>query len=224
MEAAIRDGRVRIDGAVVQAMGMQVDPSTVQVTLDGVPVVRSTADRVVMVVHKPVGVVTTASDPEGRETVLDLVPSHLRATRLYPVGRLDLMSEGLVLLTNDGDLANQLMHPSFGHEREYEVESRGELPRGLPQRFSRGVAIGDPRPARAQVRAITPTPGGTSLRLILREGRNRQIRRMFESYGVAIRRLRRIRVATVCLGDLPAGSARVLSAAERTELARLLNN
>jgi 23S rRNA pseudouridine2605 synthase len=220
----MRDGRVRVDGAVVRAMGTQVDPATEQVTLDGVPVVRSTEDRVVIVVHKPVGVVTTVNDPEGRETVLDLLPSHLRATRLYPIGRLDLMSEGLVLLTNDGDLANQLMHPSFGHEREYEVEVRGDLPRGLPQHFSRGVAIGDTRLARAQVRAIKPTPGGTFLRLILREGRNHQIRRMFESYGLAIRRLRRIRVATVCLGELPAGRTRMLSVAERTELVQQLNN
>ena len=176
-----------------------------------------------IVVHKPVGVVTTAHDPEGRETVLDLLPDHLREIRLYPVGRLDLMSEGLVLLTNDGDLANQLMHPSFGHEREYEVEVRGDLPRGLPQHFSRGVAIGDARPARAEVRDINPTPGGVSLRLILREGRNHQIRRMFDSYGLAVRRLRRIRVATVCLGELPAGRIRVLTSVERTELAQQLN-
>ena len=140
MEAAIRDGRVRVDGEVVRTMGTKIDPARARVMLDGQRVSPATTDVLVVALHKPVGVVTTVRDPEGRETVMDLLPNRLRGTRLYPVGRLDFMSEGLVLMTNDGALAHRLMHPRFGHEREYEVKVRGRVPRDLRRQFSVGVA------------------------------------------------------------------------------------
>lgn len=223
MEAAIRDGRVRVDGEVVRMMGTKIDPRRARVMLDGQRVSPATTDVLVVALHKPVGVVTTVRDPEGRETVMDLLPNRLRGTRLYPVGRLDFMSEGLVLMTNDGALAHRLMHPRFGHEREYEVKVRGRVPRDLQRQFSVGVAIGDVRRARAEVRSLRYAAGGATLRLVLREGRNRQVRRMFEVVGVEVRRLRRIRVASVHLGSLAGGRSRVLGPEECAELAKMLS-
>lgn len=214
MEAAILTGRVQVDGVVVETLGTRIDPSQAAVRLDGRPVSASPACRLVVAVHKPPGVITTARDPEGRRTVLDLLPADLRQVRLYPVGRLDAPSAGLVLLTNDGDLAERLMHPRYGHEREYAVEVRGNLPRDLPKRFAEGVSIGDPRPARGEVRRLRNNKGGATLRLVLREGRYRQIRRMLSAVGVKVVTLRRLRIATVRLGGLPPGAARVLSATE----------
>ena len=218
MEAAILAGRVQVDGQVVNTLGLRIDPSHTDVRLDGQLVVRTTECRLVVAVHKPPGVITTVRDPHGRRTVLDLLPADLREIRLYPVGRLDAPSEGLVLLTNDGDLAERLLHPRYGHEREYAVEVRGNLPRDLARRFAGGVSVGDPRPARAEVRNLRQHRGGATLRLVLREGRNRQIRRMIAAVGARVVSLRRLRIATVRLGGLPPGAARVLSAAECSAL------
>ncbi len=215
MEAAIRAGRVCVDGVTVTRLGVRVDPARAVVTLDGRAVDGAGADAAAVVaLHKPPGVISTARDPQGRPTVLDLLPAALRRVRLYPVGRLDRQSEGLVLLTNDGALAHRLTHPRFGHEREYVVDVTGRPPRGLAQRFARGVDIGGARPARAEVRGLQPRANGARLRLVLREGRNRQIRRMCGALGLHVVRLRRVRMAAVHLGSLPPGAARELDAAE----------
>lgn len=218
MEAAIADRRVQVNGSVVTTPGAKVDPSRAVVRLDGRPVDPTPVRELVVAVHKPPGVLTTARDPHGRRTVLDLLPARLRSVRLYPVGRLDGPSEGLVLLTNDGYLAERLLHPRYGHEREYEVEVRGDLRRDLPKRFARGISIGDPRPARADVWSLNRRRGGAVLRLVLREGRNHQVRRMFRAIGAEVVSLRRLRVATVRLGDLPPGAVRVLDETERVKL------
>lgn len=218
MEAAIVAGRVQVDGEVVQTLGTRIDPSRAVVRLDGQPIGSSPECRLLVAVHKPPGVITTAHDPQGRRTVLDLLPADLREMRLYPVGRLDAPSEGLILLTNDGDLAERLMHPRYGHEREYAVEVRGNPPRDLPRRFAEGVSIGEPRLARAEVRSLRQRRGGAALRLVLREGRNRQVRRMLAAVGTKVVTLRRLRIATVRLGGLPPGAARVLSATECSAL------
>ena len=218
MEAAILAGRVEVDGEAVQTLGTQIDPSRARVRLDGQPISTLPDCRLVVAVHKPPGVISTARDPEGRPTVLDLLPADLREVRLYPVGRLDAPSTGLVLLTNDGDLAERLMHPRYGHEREYAVEVRGNPPRDLAKHFAEGIAIGDPRPARAEVRNLRQHRGGATLRLILREGRNRQVRRMLSAVGAKVVTLRRLRIATVRLGGLAPGAARVLNADQCAEL------
>lgn len=218
MEAAILAGRVQVDGNVVQTLGTRINPSRVDVRLDGQPVSTLPDCRLVVAVHKPPGVITTARDPEGRRTVLDLLPPDLREVRLYPVGRLDAPSEGLVLLTNDGELAEHLMHPRYGHEREYSAEVRGNPPRDLPRLFADGISIGDPRPARAEVRNLRQRRGGATLRLVLREGRYRQIRRMLTAVGVKVVTLRRLRIATVRLGALAPGAVRVLNADQCAEL------
>ena len=210
MEQAIRAGRVAVDGEVVTTLGTRVDPRVQEIRLDG-KLVQSTAQPgTVIALHKPPRVLTTTHDPHGRPTVLHLLPAALRRERLYPVGRLDFNSEGLVLLTNDGELAFRLMHPRFGHEREYVVSVRGPQPPDLARRLTDGVDIGDRRPARA-VRAARINQ---DWRLVLTEGRKRQVRRMFEALGMRVTRLQRVRIGSVTLGDLAPGAALKLSADE----------
>ena len=216
MEQAIRGGRVAVDGEVVTTLGVRVDPRQQEVRLDGKPVQPTQRPGTVIALHKPPRVLTTTHDPQGRPTVLHLLPGALRRERLYPVGRLDFASEGLVLMTNDGQLAFQLMHPRFGHEREYLVTVRGPEPPDLARRLTEGVDIGDRRPARA-VRARRVSDGW---QLVLTEGRKRQVRRMFEALGMRVTRLCRVRIGSVALGDLAPGEARQLEADELAALRR----
>jgi pseudouridine synthase len=216
MEQAIRGGRVAVDGQTVTTLGVRIDPETQEVRLDGKLVEPNRQPGTVIALHKPPRVLTTTHDPHGRPTVLHLLPAALRRERLYPVGRLDFTSEGLVLLTNDGELAFQLMHPRFGHEREYVVTVRGPEPPDLARRLTEGVDIGDRRPARA-VRAARVNQ---DWRLVLTEGRKRQVRRMFEALGLRVTRLRRVRIGSVILGDLAPGTARKLDASETAALRR----
>jgi len=214
MEEAIRGGRVAVDGHIVTKLGTRVHPDAQRVTLDGDPVEKSSTPPVVIALHKPPGVLTTTHDPHGRPTVLNLLPKALRRSRLYPMGRLDLASEGLVLLTSDGELAFRVMHPRFGHEREYEVAVRGREPTNVVGRLMEGVDIGDGRPARAK----SVRRAGTQWRLVLTEGRKRQVRRMFEALGMQVTKLKRIRIGVTELGELPPGAARELDAGEIASL------
>lgn len=220
MEHAIRSGRVAVDGQTVTTLGVRIDPETQEVRLDGKLVEPNREPGTVIALHKPPRVLTTTHDPHGRPTVLHLLPPALRRERLYPVGRLDFASEGLVLLTNDGELAFQLMHPRFGHEREYVVTVRGPEPADLARRLTEGVDIGDRRPARA----LRATRARDGWRLVLAEGRKRQVRRMFEAVGMRVTRLQRVRIGAVVLGDLAPGAARQLATDEllalRREIAR----
>ena len=216
MEQAIRAGRVAVDGQVVTTLGVRIDPEEQEIRLDGQRVDPAQGPGTVIALHKPPRVLTTTHDPQGRPTVLHLLPRALRRERLYPVGRLDFASEGLVLLTNDGELAFRLMHPRFGHEREYEVAVRGPEPPGLARRLTEGVDIGDRRPARA----LRATRASDGWQLVLTEGRKRQVRRMFEALGMRVTRLRRVRVGSVTLGDLAPGAARKLDATETAALRR----
>ena len=216
MEQAIRAGRVAVDGQVVTTLGVRVDPAVQQIALDGKRIEPAPRPATVIALHKPPHVITTTHDPQGRPTVLHLLPKALRRERLYPVGRLDFASEGLVLLTNDGELAFQLMHPRFGHEREYLVTARGPEPSDLARRLTEGVDIGDRRPARA-LRAARVR---RDWQIVLTEGRKRQVRRMFEAVGMHVTRLRRVRIGSVVLGDLAPGEARELATDELEALRR----
>lgn len=201
-EVLIAEGRVVVNGTVA-VLGARVQPETDQVTVDGAPVgVRP--GLVHYLVNKPRGVVTTASDPQGRPTVVELVPDE---PRVFPVGRLDLDTEGLILLTNDGALANAIAHPSTGVEKEYLVEVHGGRvsPSGL-RHLREGVELEDGRTAPARV--TQPSPG--VLRITIHEGRNRQVRRMCSAVGHEVRRLVRVRIGPISDRRLAPGDWREL--------------
>lgn len=218
-EDLIRAGRVTVNGAVA-TIGESADADRDAIALDGKPIQREPLEY--WIVNKPRGVLTTVSDPQGRSTVVDLVRES--TVRLFPVGRLDLLSEGLVLLTNDGPLAHTLLHPSFGEEREYRVTVRGSFDRSTQRRISEGVELEDGLTAPARVGAVRfdPKTRTTRFALTLVEGRKRQIRRMMAELGRPVIRLVRVRLGPLELGQLESGKARPLRARERRVLRRAL--
>ncbi len=215
-EQIILDGRVAINDRIVTELGTTVDPENDRVDLDGHPVLPP-ARTTSIALHKPAGVVSTAHDPQGRRTVLDLVDVD---ARLYPVGRLDYDSEGLIVLTDDGDLALHLTHPRHIVEKEYHAQIRGGVPDAALRRLADGVMIEGRRTAPARVSVLHRDPDSTWVRFVLHEGRNRQIRRMAAVVGLEVARLVRVRIGSLRLDDLPAGAWRVLSKAEAAALRR----
>jgi 23S rRNA pseudouridine2605 synthase len=212
-EEIVHAGRVTVGGIVVEDPAHDVGPADV-VALDAEPV-RAESDRVVYAVNKPAGVVSTARDPQRRRTVVSMVPSRLR---LYPVGRLDIDTTGLILLTNDGALAHRLTHPSFEVPKTYRaVLWRAPVRRQALDALREGVELEDGRTAPAAVRRVAPD----TIELTIHEGRKRQVKRMCEAVGHPIRRLERIRLGPLELGDLAPGAARRLT---RAEVARLLRS
>ncbi len=207
----IEAGRVTVDG-VVASPGCRVDIGRCHVAVDGVPVsVRE--GLVYYLLNKPLGVISTADDPQGRPTVVQLVPSE---PRVYPVGRLDADTEGLLLLTNDGDLTFRLTHPSFGVEKEYLAEVRGTPTRAALRRLREGVELEEGVTSPAKV-ALTPPH---LLTLTIHEGRNRQVRRMCEKVGHPVIRLVRTRIGPLADRRLPPGSWRELTHEEVRSLER----
>ena len=206
----IAAGRVTVDGTPA-VLGQRVDVSSAHVALDGVPVPVA-AGLVHYLLNKPAGVVTTASDPQDRPTVVSLVPS---SPRVFPVGRLDRQTEGLLILTNDGDLAQLLTHPSHGVAKEYLVEVTGIPQPGALRTLREGVELDDGRTAPARVGVVSPGV----LRITIHEGRNRQVRRMCEAVGHPVRRLVRTRIGPLTDPALEPGRWRPLSSAEVRELA-----
>lgn len=204
-ENLIAAGRVTVNGEVA-VLGRRVEVEDDEVCVDGVPVsVRG--GLVHYLLNKPAGVVTTASDPQGRPTVVELVPSE---PRVFPVGRLDADSEGLLLLTNDGGMTHRLTHPSFGVEKEYFAEVEGEPAPGAIRRLREGVELEDGTTAPARVAALAPNV----LRLVIHEGRNRQVRRMCAAVGHPVVRLVRTRIGPVTDRSLEPGEWRDLAPAE----------
>ncbi len=204
-EELIEDGRVTVDGEVA-GLGRRIDPATAVVEVDGVPM-GVAPDLVHWLLHKPAGVVTTASDPQGRRTVLDLVPDE---PRVFPVGRLDYETEGLLLLTNDGALTHRLTHPSHGVEKEYLVEVDRLPSRGDLRRLREGVELDDGMTAPARVSSLDDR----TLRLVIHEGRNRQVRRMLEAVDRRVLRLVRVRIGPLTDRSLAPGAWRPLTADE----------
>ncbi len=217
MERAIADGRVTVDGEKVTAMGVKVDPETAIVTLDGKQA-RLVEKQAYVLMNKPRGVLSTVKDQRKRRTVTDLLPPSLRRLRLYPVGRLDWDSEGLILLTNHGELAHRLMHPRYEHEREYRVMVNKSLDVETLERLRKGVELEEGMTAPADVEVA----GDGVLRMVLKEGKKRQIRRMLEECGHKVRRLERVRLAGIELGALATGQTRHLGAGERKRLLELV--
>jgi 23S rRNA pseudouridine2605 synthase len=210
-EELIADGRVTVDGSVA-VLGRRVDVATARVEVDGI-LLPVAPGLVYYLLNKPAGVITTASDPQGRPTVLELVPAE---PRVFPVGRLDLATEGLLILTNDGALAQLLAHPSHSVDKEYvaEVEGGTPAPGGL-RRLRQGVELDDGPTAPAEVGVLSPGV----LRLVIHEGRNRQVRRMCEAVGHPVRRLVRTRIGPLRDTGLAPGRWRELTPAEVRALA-----
>ncbi len=200
-EDLIAEERVRVNGEIAE-LGRRVDPDHDLVEVDGAPVgIRP--DLVHYLLNKPAGTVTTASDPQGRPTVLALVPAE---PRVFPVGRLDLDTEGLLLVTNDGELANRVAHPSHGVDKEYLAEVEGHPSRAELRRLREGVDLDDGRTAPAQAALVAPS----LVRITIHEGRNRQVRRMLQAVGHPVTRLIRTRIGPLADRRLAPGAWRPL--------------
>ncbi len=218
-ETLIVQGRVTVNGEVVTTLGAKADPERDEIRVDGRRV-RTDIARRTYLVYKPRGVVSTRADPRGRPTITDLLARAGVGGYLYPVGRLDYDSEGLLIVTNDGALAARLTHPRFGVEREYRVKVRGVPDARALDRLRRGVVLDGRRTAPAEVRLVAAVKGGTRavLAVTLREGRQRQIRRMCLQVGHPVLRLQRVRIGPIRDPHLKPGQVRPLTP---RELARL---
>jgi 23S rRNA pseudouridine2605 synthase len=208
-EEWIAEGRVTVNGEVAR-LGRRVDPEADEVALDGVPVVVRSG-LVYYLLNKPIRTVTTASDPEGRPTVVDLVPGE---PRVFPVGRLDWETEGLIVLTNDGDLTHRLTHPSHGVEKVYLAEVDGVPTPGALRRLREGVELDDGPTAPARAHLVQSRGDTSAVEIVIHEGRNRQVRRMFEAIGHPVRRLVRTRIGGLQDPALRPGTWRALTPAE----------
>ncbi len=213
-ETLIAQGKVKVNGQVITQMGVKVDPTKDEVRVSGKKVKPET-HWTYIVLNKPAGFVTTCKQP-GRKIVLDLVDLPLR---LFPVGRLDFNSTGLLLLTDDGSLHHRLSHPSFDHEKEYEVEVSRDISDAHLEAMRQGLVLEGKKTRRAKVKRTGPK----AFRMVLKEGRNRQIRRMVEKVNNRVKRLHRIRVAHIRLGNLPTGKWRHLNGEEKKALLKNLD-
>ena len=214
-EQIILDGRVSVNGEVVSVLGTQVDEQTDTVRVDGC-IVRPETEKHYLAYNKPVGEVTTVSDPEGRATVMDRFRDY--PVRLFPVGRLDYDSEGLLLLTNDGELMNKLLHPSFEIQKSYLTKVSNSVSDQEIRMLRKGVIIDGKMTSPAEVRLIRHDTFSTDLLITIHEGRNRQVRKMIEAVGHQVVRLKRVRFGPVLLGDLPSGMWRKLTEEEIEKL------
>lgn len=206
---------MQVNGKFVTELGTKANPLRDIIKVDGKPLRLAGPPRY-LILHKPTRVVTTASDPEGRETVLDLIGRN--RDRLYPVGRLDYHSSGLVLLTNDGELALRLSHPRYGIRKVYLVKVKGTPGRETLDRLARGVYLEEGRTAPAEVRMVDHRDDKSWLEIVLSEGRRREIRRMCLQVGHPVEKLRRVAMGPLKLGKLPPGAHRELTPEEIEKL------
>ncbi len=207
-ENMIVEGRVEVNGRAVTELGTRVDPEHDLIRVDGsrLPPARH---HVYLALNKPRGVVSTLDDPEGRPTLVSFLPR--KAGRLFHVGRLDVDTEGLIVLTNDGDFAQHLSHPSFEIDKAYLVEVEGAMENPTLKRLSRGLELEDGFIKPDKVKVVSRTAGKTLLEITLHSGRNRVVRRMMEALGHPVKRLARIRIGPIRLGNLPSGETRELT-------------
>ena len=212
----IESGRVSVDGIVIRELGSKFDPDLVHVMVDGETITR-TLSKSYLVLHKPKGVLSTMFDPEGRPSLDDFID--LRKERLFHVGRLDRDSEGLILLTNDGDLTFRATHPSFGLEKTYIIEFDGTLPQGVDKVLLKGVELEDGMGRVLSFRQISPR----WIEVSIHEGRYHIIRRLMEAVGVDVLRLIRTKFGPISLGDTPEGRWRDLNSTELLNLQKALN-
>ena len=211
----IESGRVSVDGLTIREMGSKFDPELVQVMVDGETITR-TLSKSYLILHKPKGVLSTMYDPDGRPSLSDFID--LRKERLFHVGRLDKDSEGLILLTNDGDLTFRATHPSFGLEKTYIIEHEGKLPTGIDKILLKGIELEDGMGRVLTYKELSPT----WLEVSIHEGRYHIIRRLMEAVDVQVLRLIRTNFGPISLGDTPEGRWRNLNEGELTNLRNVL--
>ena len=216
-EELLRQGRVEVNGRTA-GLGDQADPEIDQICVDGSPLAKNTTERVLLL-NKPPGVISSCHDPQGRETVLDLIPPDLRQG-LHPVGRLDADSRGALLLSNQGELTLKLTHPRYAHSKTYRVTLSGTPSRSRLQRWRQGVELDGSRTLPASVTLLHSQGDHSVLEVILREGRNRQIRRIASLLGYAVLDLQRVAIGGLALGSIEEGCWRELS---RQEWRRLIS-
>jgi 23S rRNA pseudouridine2605 synthase len=213
MEQFIKEGRVRINGQVVTELGRKIDPATDRVEVNRRPV--HAAPKGIMLLNKPRGVVSTLSDPEGRRSVADFLTKHYSS--YFPVGRLDWDSTGLMVLTNDGEVAERLMHPRYGFERVYHARVEGAVPVEVLSKLERGIRLSDGF-VKAQGTILKNDDSSTWVEVRIHEGRNRVVRRLFEKLGHPVMKLKRIVYGPFKLGRLQVGQVRVLTHKEYEEV------
>jgi len=206
-ERLIRDGRIRINGEVVVEMGCKADPVRDRITCDGKPI--AFEEKVYVLLNKPAGYVTTLSDPQGRPVVADLLPGI--PLRLFPVGRLDLDTEGALLMTNDGGLANTILHPRFEVKKTYEALVAGSPSRATLNLLEQGIEIDGVRTRPAAIRVLQRHAGQTLIEIIIHEGKKRQVRKMFQAVHHRVLHLKRTAYGQLGLGMLPLGKFRFLT-------------
>ena len=208
-EELIAEGRVAVDGEIV-TLGAKADPTSQVITVDGERV-HSNPTLLYLLLNKPAGYVTTVTDPQGRPTVMDLVPA---TPRVYPVGRLDRDTEGLLILTNDGELANRLAHPSYEVEKTYVAQIRGPAKRHAVRQLLEGVQLEDGLARARSLRELGAAGDHTLIEIVLAEGRKREVRRMLHAVNLPLERLARVRIGPLPLGDISPGKFRPLTGAE----------
>jgi 23S rRNA pseudouridine2605 synthase len=219
-ERMITDGRVEVDGCVVTELGTRVDPGTAEIRVDGARVLLDDS-LVHLALNKPLGMVSTMSDDQGRPCIGDLVEHRVRGNKkLFHVGRLDADTEGLILLTNDGELAHRLMHPSYEIPKTYLATVTGRVPRGLGKKLKTGVELDDGPAAVDDFAMVDTVPGRSLVRITLHEGRKRIVRRLMDAVGHPVEALVRTDIGAVSLGDQRPGSIRALNRKEVGELYR----
>ena len=217
-ERMITEGRVEVDGRIVTELGTRVDPDTADIRVDGSRIVLDDT-MVYLAVNKPFGMHSTMSDDRGRPCIGDLIEHRVRGNRkLFHVGRLDADTEGLLLLTNDGELAHRLMHPSFEVPKTYLATVAGSVPRGLGKTLRSGVELEDGPVSVDDFAVVDAVPGKTLVRVTLHEGRKHIVRRMLDAVGFPVQALVRTDIGTVSLGEQRPGSIRVLTGKEVGEL------
>ena len=214
---AIKHGRVKVNGQVVENFRHPLNLRKDAVSVNGIQVNLMLGKQVYLMLHKPKDCLSTTSDEKGRNTVLDILPPEYRQLRLYPVGRLDKESTGLLLLTNDGNLTYQLTHPKFEHEKEYLVQLEHRLKPDEKRQIEKGLKLEEYTASPAVIKEFTQQPP-FNYSLTIHEGRKRQVRLMFGSLGYSILALKRIRTGNLHLGDLPEGGFRELTSKEVKDL------
>jgi 23S rRNA pseudouridine2605 synthase len=210
---AIKNGRVEVNGEPVENFRHPVNPETDRISVNGKIVDLKPRLAVYLMVNKPVGILTTTSDERGRRTILDILPEKYRHLRLYPVGRLDKDSTGLLLLTNDGDITYRLTHPKFEHEKEYLIQIEGRLKPDEIRKLEKGFELEDGMTYPVAVKEVKSQPP-FNYSITMHEGRKRQIRRMLANLGYHVPALKRVRMGNLHLGNLEEGAARELTTDE----------